>query len=273
LNVNQASQLELRPMGVGDILDTALRLYRTHLASFLTISLVVYVPYIVLLLVLQSVFSGPTTIQQTPFGPREVAPIGLTLVNSLRNFFFFVVVWPLVQGALMYNISAAYLGENLSAGESYRRALARTGALLGTQFAVGLVVMLGFVLLIVPGIIFSMWYMVVAPVVLLETVSGSKAMSRSKALMSGNLGKGFMLGLVVGIVSFVASFAVTSVLRWFGLTHPVVEEVVTEGVQGVLLPFLVAPTILLYYDLRIRKEAFDLERLSSTLSGAPAPAL
>jgi hypothetical protein len=268
--MSSAGQIELRPMGVGDILDTAFRLYRMRFVSFFAISLVMFVPYIVLLLVLSLLVGNETHLVQTPYGPREMEPVGAMLVNTLATMLYFLAVWPLVGGALMFNISAAYLGESLSVGTCYRRAASRLGALLGTQMLVGFVVVLGMLLLIIPGIIFSLWYVVIAPVVLLEGLAGGRAMSRSKALMSGNLGKGFLIGLTVFVLNIVITLAMSYCLDWVGLTHPAAQRIGAEAVQAVTLPFLLAPTILLYYDLRIRKEAFDLQCLSAALTAEPA---
>jgi hypothetical protein len=270
--VDQANQFELRPMGVGDILDTALRLYRARFVPFLTISLVVYVPYIALLLALGLAVGGEPEVVQTPFGEQASLSPGATILVGLGNILFFFLLWPLVQGAMIYNISAAYLGEQIGAGESYRRAASRLVSLLGTQILVGLVVCIGLVLLIVPGVIFGLWYMVILPVVLFESLGGSRAMSRSHALMGGNLGKGFLVSLVVGALSLAVGVAASMALHFLGVTHPVVDQALTQLLNAVLLPFLVAPTTLLYYDLRIRKEAFDLQHLSESMTGVPRPA-
>ena len=60
--------------------------------------------------------------------------------------------------------------------------------------------MLGFVLLIVPGIIFSLWFYVLVPVVVLEGVTGTAALGRSRELMRGNLGKAFLVGFWQGLL-------------------------------------------------------------------------
>lgn len=51
-------------------------------------------------------------------------------------------------------------------------------------------------------------------------------------------------------------------IRFFRMNHLL---------QALVLPIQTAPTILLYYDLRIRKEAFDLQKLSEAL-GLPKAA-
>jgi hypothetical protein len=173
---------------------------------------------------------------------------------------------PLCAAALVHNISASYLGEDLTAGQSYARAAPRLLPLLGTQMLSTLVILLGLILLVVPGVIFSLWFLVIAPVVILERKAVTSALGRSRELMRDNLGKGFMLGFVVGILSAILGFALGLLTSFVPWPHPTINAFVQTVLQALLLPIQTAPWILLYYDLRIRKEAFDLQMLAETLS-------
>jgi hypothetical protein len=53
--------------------------------------------------------------------------------------------------------------------------------------------------------------------------------------------------------------------------HPAMAMFVASILPALWLPIQTAPSILLYYDLRIRKEAFDLQQLSAMMN-QPAPA-
>jgi hypothetical protein len=290
--------LELRPMGIGDILDTSFRLYRARFLTFLTITLMAYIPYGLVMGIFQTTF-GLT--QQNPFGaggsggiqgrilgmdgrfvfaqvgqggqfepqaPIQFSP-GAIIAGSLGTLLFILIVMPLCQGALMQNISASYLGEDLSAASSYARAAPRLLKMLFAQFLAGLVIMLGCILLIVPGIIFAFWFSLVQQVVQLEDQGVLASLSRSRELMRGNFGKAFGLGIVVTIIGMVFSYVVgigTLLIPW---PHPFLPAFVNSVLPAVILPIQLAPAILLYYDIRIRKEAFDLQQLASQL-GKPA---
>jgi magnesium-transporting ATPase (P-type) len=260
---------ELRPMGVGDILDTTFRLYRQRFLTFLLIALAVYLPYAILVSLLESatpavvVQAGPAAQPQfsaQAFGLRMVA-MGL----------FWIILIPLSTAALIQNISASYLGERLSAGDSYARAMPRLLPMLGTQILVTLAVAIGFCLFVVPGIIFSLWFFVAIPVVILETKGGFRAMGRSRQLMKGNLDKALKLALALFLLSFIFGMVMNLLLRFVPWPHPALATFVASILPVLWLPIQTAPGILLYYDLRIRKEAFDLEQLSAMLN-QPAPA-
>jgi hypothetical protein len=191
------------------------------------------------------------------------------VLGMIGTAVFMIVLMPLCSAAMIHNISASYLGETLTAGQSYARAAPRLLGLVGTQFLVMLAIAVGYLLCIVPGIIFSLWFLVVAPVVILERVAGPTAMRRSRELMRGNLDKGFILALVVGILTFVIVWALQFLTTLVPLPHPAIGAFINTLLQAILLPIQTAPWILLYYDLRIRKEAFDLQKLAEAL-GQPA---
>ncbi len=279
---------ELRPMGIGDILDTTFRLYRQRFLAFLVIALVCYVPYALFMAALPVVAPAepparpypPHSYGQNPFdtssmGQQGESPFGAIhpaafLPLALGTALFVLVIFPLCQAAMTHNISASYLGETLSAGDSYARAAPRLLPLLWTNLLVMLAVWLGLAMCLVPGIIFGLWFMLAVPVVVLEQISGPKAMGRSRKLMRGNINKGFVLMFVVGILGGVLNVALGAVIGFIPWPHHAIRIFFANVVPALILPIQTAPLILLYYDLRIRKEAFDLQRLAETLGQATA---
>jgi hypothetical protein len=273
---------EFRPLSVSDILDTTFRLYRDRFVTFLLIALVVYVPYSLLATLITPAEQAAASAASHPsvatgpghLNPRVAQPATATapqfnvtgfVLGLLGVFVFAVIFMPLCTAALTHNISAAYLGKELSAGESYKRAAPRLAGLIGSQILAGIIVFLGFLLLIVPGVIFSLWFYVLVPVVVLEGVSGTAALGRSRELMRGNLGKAFLVGLLIGIVSMIIGAILGFAVGFIPWPYVFLRVFVQSLVQALLMPIQTAPFILLYYDLRIRKEAFDLQMLSTAL--------
>lgn len=275
------STQELRPMGIGDILDTTFRLYRQRFLAFLVIALVCYVPFALFMATLPVFMPGPAQ-QNFMLKSEDPASIERELAAAhsanttvivtmvVGGALFALIIFPLCQAAMTYNISASYLGENLSAGDSYARAAPRLIPLLWTNLLVMIAVWIGLICCVVPGIIFSLWFMIVAPIVILERVNGSKAMGRSRDLMKGNIGKGFLLMLLVGILVSILNFALSAAIGFIPWPHRSITVFIQNVLPAILLPIQTAPLILLYYDLRIRKEAFDLQRLSESLGPALA---
>jgi len=271
-------------MGIGDILDVTFRLYRRRFLTFLLIALIVYVPYALLLAAFRPFEASPQppVIREGMSQEAQMEQLSLAMranttraaVGLIGLAVFLIVLMPLCTAALTHNISASYLGEDLTAGQSYGRAAPRLAALIGTQLLSGLIIFAGLLLCLVPGIIFALWFMVIAPVVILEAKAGPSAMGRSKELMRGNLDKGFTLGFVVGILTYIITFGLNTLTALVPWPHPSLGIFAQTVLLAIILPLQTAPWILLYYDLRIRKEAFDLEKLAETLgrpsTGEPA---
>lgn len=292
---------ELRPMGIGDILDTTFRLYKSHFSTYTSIALLAYVPFSLMLSIYQisTGFGSQNPIRQLMEGQAVNQPplvIGVSefrwwvqpgrfevaqdapspnipglLIGGLGTFIFAVVFLPWCQAALVHNISATYLGEDLGAVPSYRRAGPRVFRFVISAILVGLVSMLGCCMLVVPGIIFWLWFALVGPVIMLEDLGPIAAMSRSRQLMSGNLGKAFLLGFVVGLLSFFFQVFIMAFQAFIPWPHLFLEFFVPNVLGVLLLPIQLAPTILLYYDIRIRKEAFDLMMLANAVGRPIGP--
>jgi hypothetical protein len=301
---------ELKPMEVGDILDTAFRLYKERFAVFATIAAVVYLPYALLVAAItswaRSMMPTPAvspgglggiwsmlerpriplaavvsevhllSLRAPPFsGVGAVSPLVLIAgaVGSMIGLLVFLsLVYPLCTGALLVNISAGYLGEELGAAESYSRVFKKLGILLWAQFLVMLVVFAGLCVCVVPGIIASLWFMLVPAVALLETTDQASAvLGRSRALMADNLGKGFRLGFVVWLLSMVVTLGGSAILRLVPWPIAFIGDFLENILGALVIPLSIGVVVLFYYDLRIRKEGFDLQHLASRMGGLSRP--
>jgi len=124
---------------------------------------------------------------------------------------------------------------------------------------------------------FSMRYAVSIPAVLLENIKGRAAIRRSVELSRGRRGQAFvaiLLGLVVTYAMaflfqgpFYAGIALAKMKgqlpTWLVLSMPA-----SSTVGGVIAgPLLMIILVVFYYDLRIRKEAFDLQQMMASLPG------
>jgi hypothetical protein len=164
-------------------------------------------------------------------------------------------------------------------GETYRFVLPRLGTLIWAGILTVLVIYLGLILCIVPGIIFACWFWLTTPAVVVENLKATKAMSRSKALVSGNLGKVFVIGFVVFCIALVVNWACGTISGLLSagaaqenrLLALIIQQVVALVGQVLVAPIGAAACILFYYDMRIRKEAFDLEMLANSMGGAGGP--
>jgi hypothetical protein len=258
------AEIQFEPMSLGELLDRAFRLYAANFPLMVGIAAVAFVPqfFVQVLAVLPvPAPSSLVTVLAASFG------ILAFLVGSL-------IVAPLATGATTKALSERYLGREVTVGEALRAAWSRVGVLLLTQFIVGLIVIFGFMLFIVPGVLWMCSYALVAPVVMLETADLGEIRLRSWELVSGHRGKVFVILLViVAIQSFLGSAGNLLFLAFEegSLASGVFSVVFLSSVGLLVYPLQTIAVTLLYYDLRIRKEGFDLELLSQAIGPAPAP--
>ena len=267
------SQIPLRPLSVGEVLDVAFGIYRRHLATLITIAVVLTgLPLLVF---------GAGTAVLVPSMMRSIPTMALLIL-------IFVVVYlvlaQLSMGASVLVIAEGYLGRTLEAGDAMRRTMPKLGLLVTTGLLVGLVVGLGMIvgaiLLFVPGIILLCGLILTTQVVMLEAPAGATgAMGRAWNLSRGSRWKIFLLFVVAVVLSIVVILGTDVVLGLvlgfpFGTTAPGATPslgplLVRQGIQMVM-NILVAPLpycflTVAYYDARVRKDGFDLELLAASL--------
>jgi uncharacterized membrane protein len=178
-------------------------------------------------------------------------------------------------------ISQEFIDQPVSMGAALRFALRRFGSLLFTSILVGLVIGVGLILCFVPGILFYVWYVFYAQVVVVESLSGSSAMNRSKSLTEGYRWRVFGLLVLFIVITYIFQLGV-SLMQYVLPSYEAVpvprRNQFDLGVKlvpvypNVLINILVIQLIsilvqtyqaicitLMYFDLRNRKEGFDLE--------------
>jgi hypothetical protein len=250
--------MTLRPMSLGDLLDASFGLYRRQ-----------FVPLIFVALATQTIPLALGLYVEASGGMLE-HPVAW-LVSVLAS----IALGQLGIATSTFIVAETYLGGSITPSEAFSRAQPFLGRLIVAALASGLLYGIGLVLFIVPGIIVICGLAVTAPAIVLENQPTATAgMGRSWYLTKGNRGKvflaflvAFMLILLPGIA--LGAFSVAAASATGSVTSGVILFLVVQAVLQVLAyPFLFVLTTLLYYDLRVRKEAYDLEMLSTSLGAA-----
>jgi uncharacterized membrane protein len=252
----------LRPLTVGEILDTSFTLYRRHFAALATVALVCTGLPLVLRLFLEA-------------GGGFMSNLSLAFLYGLS----LVVLNLIATGATVFIVSESYLGRPITAREALHRATPYIGRILVCSMLMGFTIMLGFFLLVVPGVILATGLALAIPSVVLEPRSASAALSRSWELTRGSRWRIFALAFTLLILLYVPVVAITGLLavvlpqasgeRFGPASVSTVAAIAIGGVvQMFIYPLFYCVLTVTYYDLRVRKEGFDLELLASTLQSA-----
>ncbi|HEY3342806.1 MAG TPA: hypothetical protein VGK81_12340, partial [Anaerolineae bacterium] len=130
------STTELRPRGVGELLDLTFRLYRRNFLRLIGITLVVMGPVLALNLLgstisVTSYISFLSNTVSDASGNSAPATSLLSLVSTCASGLSLLmgILVPWMQGALIYSVIENILGRQPTWRESYRAARARWGAL------------------------------------------------------------------------------------------------------------------------------------------------
>jgi hypothetical protein len=269
----------LRPMSLGELLDRSFYLYRKHFVLFVGIIALPYLAVLAFQLIGVALRPGETTIKFT----------ATTLVWSLLSIVISVAAFAASQGATVMAVSRVHLGNDTSISESFAGIKGRILYLALIMIGVGIGVGIGFILLIVPGIILALMWALTIPVAVLEDKGLRDATSRSSELTKGSRGRIFMIYFLFVVLTYIVYllwevpifaaigiFAhgrrpMTAVPVWTQISFPV-GTFLSQCLVG---PLFTIALSLVYYDQRVRKEAFDMQLMMSTLdstqSGTPAP--
>jgi hypothetical protein len=126
-------------------------------------------------------------------------------VSALLN----VIASGILSGYIMHTVAQRYRGFEVSIGDSFASAVRSLLPIIGASLLMSLGFIAGFVMLVIPCLIFiTMWYVTI-PVVVLERLGPIGAMKRSQELTKGSRWSIFFLILIVGMASSVLNFALT----------------------------------------------------------------
>src|SRR5262249_33862543 len=142
----------------------------------------------------------------------------------------------------------------------------------------GVLVLIGVVLLLVPGLLVFVWTFAAPMAVVVERATGvSGPFSRSKQLTRGQFGHVLgTLGLawIVVIVLLIAiGIGLGLVGRLIGLSDDMINFLGSWAFI-LMVPIAALASSILYFDLRVRTEAYDIEHLAQTIeTGGAAPSV
>jgi hypothetical protein len=253
-----------RPMGIGEILSTALQLYRRHWRTLLTIAAVVVVPITLLHYLLGDLVR--TQGESTRNGVVETATwsVGIAgLVAALAGILMYLVL----TGAITRAVAAEVAGQDPSVEQSYRFGFHRLGSVLLVSVLVGLAILGGLILFIIPGIYIGVRLAVSVETLVVEGRRGTEAMGRSWGLVGGHWWHAFGTLVVAGLLTGIVNAVITAP---FGNTGWFVQGLVAAVATVVTLPYGALVGVLLYLDLRSRKEGLDMATLRTDLQASAA---
>jgi hypothetical protein len=242
----------LREMQFSDILDTTFSLYRNNFRLFIGITAILHVP----LGILQILFTS----KEGMFGIMFTALVDTLVIN------------PIVTGALVFAVSQEYLGRQTTVKEALNRV--KFLLILGVSLVWSiLIIIMGITIVGLPfSIYFAVCWSLYIQAIMVEDHTVIGALSRSRQLVKGMwwrvLGIQIVLILLTAAAMFIPLFTLGMFIGILGgdFSLEYALEVILETILSIIItPIPLIGATLLYFDLRIRKEAFDIEMMARNI--------
>ena len=272
----QSSQRHFGQRGLGDILNETFVIYGSHFKIFIVLVAII----------------------QLPVALIAAIPVDNRIFGIVLNLISFIAL-TFAYGAAIFAVGQHYVASQVSVGVSYTRVLWRGKSVLmlgAIQAALGatfltlseilieteqlLIIPVALVLLALM-LMFVIYMTTAAPAVIVEGYRSLSALSRGFALARRSEFRIFLnlvvysllaLGLLIVIMLpflIVASVTAAGSEEFSTLGQIAVTVGATVGAI-IVLPITYIPATLLYYDLRVRKEGYNVSRLSEEMGFAPA---
>jgi hypothetical protein len=261
--------IPLHPRTLADILDGGFAVFKARPRRILAVAAAFVVPAQLIAAFLQrnvggggfdvaSAFSNdPTVLEEESTGDWQIVALILVLIVASTALVC-------VATAIAHLVTQWTMGRDPAAGELFGVVGRRAWPLLASFVLVKLAELAGaFVCYI--GIPFVMTlFLVVAPVIAVENGGPLSAMGRSVRLVRPRYFPAMGIALVMALVSELLGLALSALPQflaaWIGLERGWLL-LALGGIMSelIVLPFVAAATVLLYLDLRVRTEGFDIE--------------
>jgi hypothetical protein len=276
--------VDLRPMSIGEVLDRTFNLYKNNFWLFTGITAL---PSLVLLVIRVSTAAVQTAqVAHTRVPAGSVPPSPTAILSGVAAGIGFGLLYLLLlgyaQAATVFAVSDLYLGRRASVKESYARVGAKALRVVLILILVFLVAMVGFLFLIIPGIFLMCRTAVSVPASMLEDSNSVRSIERSMELTKGYAMQVFLIFLLVLSMSYVVTIIFQFPFMILAFAAMRAHQALSFGVtflmhlSAFISEVLIGPigTIafsLMYYNLRVRKEAFDIQHLMTSLGTRPSP--
>jgi hypothetical protein len=290
--------VRFRPMPLPELLDELFRLYRRHFSLIVGVALIVVLPGLLWTLItgtykltsssFANLFTSSGSLTPTFNSTQFSNLFGLLAIGGIGG----LILLPFTVGAVYRAVTDVALGRTVTVGGVLRETLAKYFQLLGLvgifyllSIAWVFTEIIGLVLLVIPALIVLAvaiylgvrWLLAVAAM-MAEDIGPINGMRRGWNLVGGMWWRTFGIVIVLAILQIVINLALgllVTIILSVGLSGDLrlaVSAIASTLLGAVVSPIFTIGLVLLYFDLRVRKEGLDLDQLARQTTPGPAPA-
>ena len=225
-----SEQAIARELTIGEVISKTFDFYRRD-----------FVKYLVIFLIVEAIIGVLTTLATRavvlpPLPPTATAQATLNWLPGFLSALFLLialsviislVVGPVATGSAIKMASQEIEKGQADLGASVRFTLSKLVWLWLLSIIVGVIIVLGFIALIVPGIILAIMFSLAIPALLIENIGVLPTMGRSRKLVDHRWGKSFALFLVLGIILLIAGVIASLISAPFGSASSIVSSLLS----------------------------------------------
>jgi hypothetical protein len=245
---NKKLQSEL---SVGEILTQTFNLYSRNFVQYLIPFLAAGIVTGLVTIAVRSTIIIPAT-PVHPTSQQLLAWFPTYLTATVTSIFLSgIVSW--IANSITTGITIKFTSDMLERGQanlqtSFNFTLTKLLPLLAASIITGILIVLGFIALVIPGIILALMFSLVYPAIMLEDTGVFGSLSRSRVLVSNRWLKTFGLLLLLGIIVAIVNGIFVLIASPFGVVSPLISGILTALITPV---FAIAIT-LYYYSMKAR---------------------
>jgi uncharacterized membrane protein len=232
---------------VGRVLNRSVAVLLRNLLPFFLVTVIAYLPFIVM--------------ERAQVAAQQARDVTLILILSGVSFIVMLLLSMLSQAVILQAAFQDMRRQPVNVTESLKVGLRRFFPVIALALLMGLLLVLGFMLLVVPGFIFYTMWFVALPICVVERLGPVKSLGRSQQLTKGHRWKIFGLLLLLMIFSAIVTGTVEFVLYAAGGDIvALIGKLIVTALWAAFSSVVIAVT---YHDLRVAKEGIDIEQIAA----------
>ncbi|MFC1801803.1 hypothetical protein ACFLZB_05055 [Nanoarchaeota archaeon] len=238
---------------LGEVLSHAWHLFKKNFKLILFITLIIYIP---INIILQLIPVDPII---NEFGFWQGMRLYSRIMQILEGLIGIIAMM-----AIVHVIDMAVKNKKVGLGDAFIKALTSWPKAIWTNIVRSIFLIGLFVLLIVPGIIYSVYWYFFIFVVVIHGKYGNQALKHSKAVVKGRWWRIVGYAIVFGILSAIIGIAVALPFALFsGFTGDIITSIIGDTLIDIVASFFIVAFTIFFINLDHTKKIEPVKKPSS----------
>ena len=244
-------------LSIGEILSQTFNLYFSKFLQFFLPFLIAGIIIGLSMYAINSAFPLPTPPSSTASYEEMIewlfAFLSTILAIGVLSGLTSLIVGTTTTGIVIKHASDQIEKGASKLGASFNFAISKLPSLLIAQLVAGILIAIGLVLFIVPGIIIAIMFSLIIPAIIVEQRGAFESLGRSRRLVSNRWLKTFALLLVLGIIALIVGGIASVLAMPLSAIHPIIDPLITNIISAFIGPIYSIAIIYFYYAMVARE--------------------